>query len=391
MSTSTTPAYSLILVIFALAMGGFCIGTTEFVAMGLIQEIAQDLNISYANAGYFISAYALGVVVGAPVIAILAAQLPRKNLLISLMLFYGLANAATAFATSSEAILISRFIAGLPHGAFFGIAALVVAELAGMHRRTSAIAQMMMGLTVATVIGVPFATWLGQNFGWRAGFNFSASIAVLTLIAIIIFVPSIPNHASSSIKNELKGLKNTQMWLTLSIGAIGFGGMFSVYTYVSPILTHYTQASISNVPFALAIFGIGMVIGGLVAGYFADKNLNKTIVAVLLGSACAFILASFLMSNWYSALVALFFIGFTIIGLSGPLQARLMDVAGDAQGLAASLNHSAFNLSNALGAFVGGWVLKENMGWLAPVWAGILFSLAGLVLFFIALAAERKN
>lgn len=187
-----TKQYSLFLVIFSLAVGSFCIGTTEFVAMGLIQEIATDLHVSVPHAGYFISAYALGVMVGAPIIAILGAKVPRKTLLLSLMLFYGLANAATAFATSSDAMLISRFIAGFPHGAYFGVAALVAAELAGKHRRATAIAQVMMGLTIANVIGVPIATWLGQQFGWKAGFEFSATIAFITLIGVSLFVPNIP-------------------------------------------------------------------------------------------------------------------------------------------------------------------------------------------------------
>lgn len=338
-----TKQYSLFLVIFSLAVGSFCIGTTEFVAMGLIQEIATDLHVSVPHAGYFISAYALGVMVGAPIIAILGAKVPRKTLLLSLMLFYGLANAATAFATSSDAMLISRFIAGFPHGAYFGVAALVAAELAGKHRRATAIAQVMMGLTIANVIGVPIATWLGQQFGWKAGFEFSATIAFITLIGVSLFVPNIPLQKTASIKAELAGLKNINMWLTLAVGAIGFGGMFSVYSYVSPILTEYTHADISIVPIALAIWGTGMVIGGLVAG------------------------------------------------LGGALQTHLMDIAGDAQTLAASLNHSAFNLANALGAFLGGWVLSHNMGWLAPIWVGFVLSLGGLIILLIALAYAKYS
>ncbi len=336
--------YSLFLVIFSLAVGSFCIGTTEFVAMGLIQEIASDLNVSVPHAGYFISAYALGVMVGAPIIAILGAKVPRKTLLLSLMLFYGLANAATAFATTPETMLVSRFIAGFPHGAYFGVAALVAAELAGKQRRATAIAQVMMGLTIANVIGVPIATWLGQQFGWKAGFEFSAIIAFITLIGVSLFVPNIPLQKTASIRAEVAGLKNINMWLALAVGAVGFGGMF-------------------------------MVFGGLVAGWLADKDLFKTMIGILISSALAFVFASFMMSNLYSAILALFLIGFTVIGLGGALQTYLMDIAGDAQTLAASLNHSAFNLANALGAFLGGWVLSHNMGWLAPIWVGFVLSL----------------
>lgn len=216
-NTSVPPIrqYPLFLIILALATGGFCIGTTEFVAMGLIQEIAADLHISVPQAGHFISAYALGVVIGAPVIAILGARVPRKSLLLGLMLFYGVANALTALAKTPEMVLISRFIAGFPHGAYFGVAALVAAELAGPKKRASAVAQVMMGLTVATVLGVPLATWIGQQFGWRAGFEFSAAIAFITLISVAIFVPHIAVRTTASIKTELAGLKNINMWLTL--------------------------------------------------------------------------------------------------------------------------------------------------------------------------------
>lgn len=390
-SVPPTRQYPLFFIILALATGGFCIGTTEFVAMGLIQEIAADLNISVPQAGHFISAYALGVVIGAPVIAILGARVPRKSLLLGLMLFYGIANALTALAKTPEMVLISRFIAGFPHGAYFGVSALVAAELAGPNKRASAVAQMMMGLTVATVLGVPLATWIGQQFGWRSGFEFSAAIAFITLISVAIFVPHIAVRTTASIKTELAGLKNINMWLTLAVGAIGFGGMFSVYSYVSPILTEYTQVNIDIVPIALAIWGIGMVIGGLVAGWLADKNLNKTLVGVLISSALAFILASFLMSNIYTAIAGLFFIGITVMGLGGGLQMRLMDVAGDAQGVAASLNHSAFNMANALGAFLGGWVLSHQMGWIAPIWVGFVLSLGGLIILLIAFAVEKKT
>ncbi|EXF57359.1 MFS transporter [Acinetobacter radioresistens] len=384
-------SYSLFLAIFALALGGFCIGTTEFVAMGLIQEIAADLNISVPAAGYFISAYALGVTIGAPVIAILGARMPRKILLIGLMLFYGIANGLTALAHSTETVMLSRFIAGLPHGAYFGVGALVAAELAGPSRRASAVAQMMLGLTLATVVGVPLATWLGQQFGWRTGFEFSALIAFLTVAVVILYIPKIQVQATASIKTELAGLKNVQMWLTLGVGAIGFGGMFSVYSYVSPILTEYTGANIKVVPVALAIWGAGMVIGGLVAGWLADRYLNKTIVGILVSSALAFVLASFMLSDLYTAFLALFLIGLTVMGLGGTLQTRLMDVAGEAQAVAASLNHSAFNLANALGAFLGGWVLSHGMGWLAPVWVGFVLSLGGLIILLFAFAVEKKQ
>lgn len=379
------------IVITALAIGSFCIGTTEFLTMGLIQEIAQGLNVSIPSAGHFISAYALGVVVGAPIIAILGAKLPRKHLLLGLMLFYAIANASTMLAKNADMMLISRFISGFPHGAYFGIASLIAAELAGVEKRASAIAQIMLGLTLANVIGVPIATWVGQHFGWQMGYFLSASLAILSLFAILFFVPPIRVQENASMLAELSGLKNIQMWLTLGVGAIGFGGMFAVYSYVSPILTQYTQANIQVVPIALAIFGIGMVLGGLCAGWLADRHLNKTMILVLISSATAFVLANLMMTNLYTAMIALFLISFTITGLGGGLQIRLMDVAGNAQNLAASLNHSAFNFANALGAFLGGWVIQQQMGWLAPLWVGFLLSIAGLLILLFAFYYEKKH
>lgn len=389
--TKNNPTYSMFLVLLSLALGGFCIGTTEFAAMGLIQEIANNLEISVPTAGYLISAYALGVLVGAPMFAILGARIAKKQFLIALMLFYGVANLLTAFLSSYESILFSRFIAGLPHGAYFGIASLVAAELAGPKRRASAVARMMLGLTVANVVGVPIATWIGQHFGWQAGFKFSGTVAFITIVLIFFFVPHIQKKETASILQELQGLKNINMWLTLAVGAIGFGGIFTVYSYVSPILTNYTQIDIGLVPVVLAIWGVGMVCSNFVAGYFADINLSKTTIGILIASTASFILALFMMNNLYTAILALFLIGVSVMGLATTLQTRLMDVSGDAQSLAASLNHSALNFANALGAFLGGWVLKNNLGWLAPFWVGIILSIVGLVIFFIALKVEKTK
>lgn len=390
-NAQTIPPYSLRWVILSLAIGGFCIGTTEFVAMGLLQEIATSLDVSIPSAGHFITAYALGVSVGAPVLAILGAKLPRKYLLIGFMVFYGVANYLTAFADSANEMLISRFVAGLPHGAYFGIASLVAAELAGVHRRGSAIAFVMMGLTVANVVGVPFATWLGQTYGWRTSFEFSAFIALMTMISISLFVPNIRTNASASFRDELAGFKNINMWLTLAVSAIGFGGMFSVYSYISPILTHYTGVGIQSVPIALAIFGGGMVLGGITAGWLADRHLNRTIFGVLISSSFAFVVAALSMADFYTAILGLFVIGFTVTGLSNVLQTRLIDVSGEAQGLAASLNHSAFNVANALGAFLGGAVIAQQLGWLAPIWLGVGLSLMGLLIFKVALMVEKAS
>ncbi len=389
-STSSHSGYSLLWVIVALALGGFGIGTTEFVAMGLIQEIAQGVGVTVPVAGHMISAYALGVVVGAPVIAIMCARVPRKGLLLALMLFFTVGNAATAFAPDFNNLVISRFIAGLPHGAYFGVAALVAATLAGPARRAQAVAHVMLGLTIATVIGVPFATWLGQHLGWRSGFVFAAAIGALTILAITVTLPKIAIANDASIQTELAGLKNRQMWLTLGIAAIGFGGLFSVYTFVSPLLTHYTQVSIRYVPVALAVWGLGMVSGGLVGGWLADRGMKKALYTIVFSMIAAFSIAPLMMQNFYSALIALFLMGATGMALGPALQTRLMDVAGQAQTLAASLNHSAFNIANAQGAWLGSMVISAGYGWLAPIWVGVGLSIGGLVMLLISLKLDKQ-
>lgn len=385
------PSASLLLVIIALALGGFGIGTTEFVAMGLIQEIAAGVGVSVPQAGNAISAYALGVVVGAPLIAVLSAKMPRKGLLLLLMLFFSLGNFATAFATDFHTLVLSRFIAGLPHGAYFGVAALVAAALAGPERRAKAVSYMMLGLTIATVIGVPFATWLGQHWGWRSGFQFAALIGVLTIAAIWLALPKIAAPANASMRSELSGIRRPQMWLTLGIAAIGFGGMFSVYTYISPILTDYTGVNIRYVPIALSVWGFGMLCGGLIGGWLADRGMKKAMYRIIFAIIIAFSIAPFMVGNIYTAVLAFFLLGASAMALGPILQTRLMDVAGEAQTLAASLNHSAFNIANAQGAWLGGLVISAGLGWTAPIWAGVALGIGGLIILMWSMWLEERQ
>lgn len=390
-SSPIEPSASLLLVIIALALGGFGIGTTEFVAMGLIQEIAAGVGVSVPQAGHAISAYALGVVVGAPLIAVLSAKMPRKGLLLLLMLFFSVGNFATAFAADFHALVLSRFIAGLPHGAYFGVAALVAAALAGPERRAKAVSYVMLGLTIATVIGVPFATWLGQHWGWRSGFEFAALIGVLTIAAIWLALPKIAAQANASMRSELSGIKRPQMWLTLGIAAIGFGGMFSVYTYISPILTDYTGVNIRYVPIALSVWGFGMLCGGLIGGWLADCGMKKAMYRIIFAIIIAFSVAPFMVGNIYTAVLAFFLLGASAMALGPVLQTRLMDVAGEAQTLAASLNHSAFNIANAQGAWLGGLVISAGLGWTAPIWAGVALGFGGLIILMWSMWLEERQ
>jgi DHA1 family inner membrane transport protein len=379
------------LAILALALGGFGIGTNEFVAMGLLPEIAASLNISEPAAGHVISAYALGVVVGAPLIAALTARVPRKSILLSLMAVFTLGNLATVFAPTYESLIVARFVAGLPHGAFFGIAALVAARMLGPGKRAKAVAQVMTGLTVATVIGVPVASWLGQALGWRSAFGLVVVIALITLTAIALWLPNMAATHSSSPLSELGALRRPQVWLALAVGMVGFGGMFAVYTYIATTLTDVSGLSRALVPLALMMFGAGMVVGNIVGGRMADRSVIRSLYLTV--GALAVMLAVFVVAshNPVTALLLLFGIGAAGAAISPALQTRLMDVAADAQTLAAALNHSALNIANASGAWVGGLVIAAGFGYTAPAAAGAVLAVVGLVVLTVSVLLQRVS
>jgi MFS transporter, DHA1 family, inner membrane transport protein len=373
----------------SLALGGFAIGTTEFATMSLLPFFSRDLRIDAPTAGHVISAYALGVVIGAPLIAILSARLPRRTLLMALMAVFALGNGLSGLASNYHALLLFRFLSGLPHGAYFGIAMLVAASLVRSDQRTQAVGRVLLGLTVATTIGVPLANWIGQVIGWRWAFGIVAILAMTTVLLIALFAPRDLVDAGASPLRELGALRRKQVWLTLAIGAIGFGGLFSVYTYLASTLLEVTGVPGSRVPFALMIFGIGLTAGNLIVPRFADRALMATAGATLLWSAVALALYAFAAANFWTLLLDVFAIG---VGgaLATVLQTRLMDVAGDAQGLAASLNHSAFNTANALGPWLGGMAIAAGYGWTSTGWVGCGLALAGLAVWGVARATPSQ-
>jgi DHA1 family inner membrane transport protein len=377
-------------VLFALAVGAFAIGTTEFATMSLLPMFAQGLGIDAPTAGHVISAYALGVVVGAPVIAVLGARLPRRTLLTLLMAMFALANGLSALAPNYHWMLFFRFLSGLPHGAYFGVAALVATTLVPENKRTVAVGRVFLGLTFATIIGVPLANWLGQAIGWRWSFGLVAVLGVLTMTLVWLMAPADPAHPDSSPLRELGALRRTQVWLTLGIGAIGFGGMFAVYTYLANVLGEVTGVSVQSIPFVLSIFGVGLTVGNIVVPIFADRALIRTTGVVLVWNAIALALFPLMAGNVWTIAVDVFLIG---VGgaLATLLQTRLMDVAEDAQGLAAALNHSAFNTANALGPFLGGLAISAGYGWTAPGWVGALLAIGGLVFWFVSATLERSR
>ncbi|MFT0546686.1 MFS transporter [Allopusillimonas ginsengisoli] len=381
--------HSLGLVLFALAIGAFAIGTTEFATMSLLPYFAQDLGIDAPTAGHVISAYALGVVVGAPVLTVLAARLPRRTLLIWLMAMFALFNGLCAFAPTYGWMLVLRFLSGLPHGAYFGIASLVAVSLVPLNQRNKAVGRIFLGLTVATVIGVPFANWLGHTVGWRWGFGLVALVGVLTVILVAWLVPDTPVEKGASPWRELGALRHGQVWLTLAIGAIGFGGLFAVYTYLADILLAVTHVSPAAVPFVLAVFGLGMTVGNIIVPWFADRALMPTAAGLLLWSAVMLGLFVFAAENVWALSATIFLIGFGG-ALGTVLQTRLMDVAKHAQGLAAALNHSAFNFANALGPWLGGLAIAHGLGWTSPGWVGSLLALGGLLLLLLSVWLDRR-
>jgi MFS transporter, DHA1 family, inner membrane transport protein len=374
----------------ALAMGGFAIGITEFATMSLLPFFARDLHVSEPVAGHAISAYALGVVVGAPVIAVLSARVARRTLLIVLMGFFALMNGLSGLAPDYHSMLVLRFLAGLPHGAYFGVAMLVAASLVPLDKRTGAVGRVLLGLTVATTVGVPLANWVGQALGWRWAFAIVAGLALLTAVLVAIFAPRDVVNSQASPLRELSALARKHVWLTLAIGAVGFGGLFSVYTYLASTMLAVTHVSPALVPVALCVFGAGLTAGNIIVPSFADRALMATAGGLLLWSAVTLALYPLAAGNFWTLLIDVL-----LIGLGGALatvlQTRLMDVAGEAQSLAAALNHSAFNIANALGPWLGGMAVAAGYGWTSTGLVGAGLALSGFAVWAVAAALGARE
>lgn len=370
----------LFIAMASLALGGFGIGTTEFAIMGLLQEGATDLGVGNADMGLMIAAYALGVVVGAPLLTALGARVAHKTMVSWLMVFFTLANFSSFLAPTYDSMLVTRFLSGLPHGAYFGLAAILAGNLVPATMRGRAIAWVMMGLSVANVLGVPAVTWLGQQLGWRWMFASVALIGVLTLICIRLWVPYNPIHEGASIRGELTALRNGRVWLAMATGIVGFGGFFAVYSFISPTMTDITGLEKGAVPLVLGLYGIGMVLGNLLGGRLADWSVHGSIYIAM--SAMVVFMSAFGVLSPYPApaLILVFILGGTGSILVPSLQALLMDSAPKAQSLAASLNHSALNVANALGAALGAAVIKLGFGYQAPAFLGAGLALLGLCL-----------
>lgn len=380
------------LVILAMALGAFAIGTTEFASMGLLPQIARDLEVSTPQAGMLITLYALGVVIGAPLVTIAAVNMPRAKLLVLLIALIGLGNLLSAMAPTFSALAPARFVAGLPHGAFFGVASLVAARLSPPGRRARSVSLVMLGLTIATMLGVPASTAFGQVVGWRSAYVIVVVVAALSTIAIWRLVPE-PEGAgvTGSIRGELRALRRAQVWFALGIGSIGFGGMFAVYSYIGEIVPGVMGLGERAVPVALFVFGVGMTIGNVLAGRAADRSLYGTIFAGLIGMTVSLTVFALVAENAIAGMILLLALAITSQLMGPSLQLFLLDASPDAPSLAAALHHSALNIGNSLGAALGAAVLAAGWGLLAPAWTGVGLAIAGLGIAGWSFAVHRRQ
>ena len=377
--------------LFALAVGGFAIGTTEFASMGVLPEVANDLGVSIPTAGHSITAYALGVVVGAPLFAIMGARLPRKGLLIWLMAGIGVGNLLSVLAPTFGLLVVSRFASGLPHGAYFGMAAVVASALVPPARRARAVASTLVGLTVANIVGVPLATMLGQQLGWRTTYATVVGVALLTLVAVELLVPRVAAVEGASPRREVSALQRPVVWLTLLVGTIGFGGFFAVYSYIAPTLTELGGLSPARVPFVLALLGVGMTVGTVLGGRMADWSVLRTLVLGPVLTVATLLAFTVTAHGQVTATVTVFVLTIVMAVWLPALTTRLLDVSGDGKALAATLNHSALNMANALGAWLGGLVIAAGFGFTAPAVVGACLAVAGLVVLAASVVVERRS
>lgn len=387
-STTKTPW-----ALYALTIGAFGIGTTEFVIMGLLTQVAESLNVSIANAGLLISGYAFGVFVGAPLLTIATASLPRKRALLALMAIFTIGNILCAIAPNYATLMAARIVTSLAHGTFFGIGSVVATSLVSEDRKASAISIMFTGLTVATLLGVPAGAWLGLQMGWRATFWAVAVIGVIAFAVLFVFVPNSNEDASRiDVRAELKVLKNKQVLLALLATVFGFAGVFAVFTFIQPILMQVTGFSEKAVSSILLVFGAGMIVGNIIGGKLADRDLRRSLITTLVGLLVVLGVMGLILSSKVLAVAFVFLLGIGAFATVSPLQMRVLEQArGEGQNLASSLNIAAFNLGNALGAAVGGWTITSQVGLQGLPWMAGALTLIGIGVVAVSIRLERHE
>ncbi|MET9253664.1 MFS transporter [Streptomyces sp. NPDC003717] len=379
------------LALLALAIGAFGIGTTEFVIMGLLPEVASDFDVSIPTAGYLVSGYALGVMLGAPLMTLLGTKVSRKRMLMLLMGLFIAGNLLSALAPAFSVMLIGRVVASLAHGAFFGIGSVVAADLVAPHKKAGAISMMFTGLTVANVVGVPAGTLIGQSAGWRVTFCAVAALGVLGLAGVAKLVPDLPRPEGVRLRHEIAAFKNVQVLLAMAMTVLGFGGVFAAITYIAPMMTHVAGFADGSVTWLLVLFGLGMSAGNLVGGRFADRALMPLLYVALAALAAVLALFTLAAHDQIASAVTVFFIGAFGFATVPPLQKRVLDQAHGAPTLASAVNIGAFNLGNALSAWLGGIVIAAGFGYTAPNWVGAMLAVAALVLALVSAGLERRD
>ncbi|MFF3287060.1 MFS transporter [Streptomyces sp. NPDC003023] len=379
------------LALLALAVGAFGIGTTEFVIMGLLPEVAADFGVSIPTSGLLVTGYALGVVIGAPLMTALGTKVSRKRMLMLLMGLFVIGNVVSAMAPTFGMMLTGRIVASLAHGAFFGIGSVVAADLVAPDKKAGAIAMMFTGLTVANVVGVPGGTLIGQSVGWRTTFVIVAALGVIGLAGIARLVPDLPRPQGVRLRDEVAAFKNAQVLLAMAMTVLGFGGVFAAITYIAPMMTEVAGFADTSVTWLLVLFGAGMVGGNLLGGKYADKHLMPLLYTTLAGLALVLGLFSVTAHHKVLAAVSIVLIGALGFATVPPLQKRVLDQAHGAPTLASAVNIGAFNLGNALAAWLGGMVIAAGMGLTAPNWVGALLAATALVLAVLSAALERRE
>lgn len=385
--------------LLTLALGGFAIGVTEFASMGVLPNIAEDLLTGFAEnpaqgisqAGAVITFYALGVVLGAPVITALAARVSQSTLVFWLLGAFIVGSIASAVAPTFDTLVIARLVAGLPHATFFGAAALLAGRLMGPGNQGKGIAISMSGLPIANIVGVPAATWIGQAFGWRWAYALVALLFALTLVLAFRYLPRVVGDPSLSPLRSMAGFKNVRVWIMIGLAAIGFGGFFAVYSYIAEVVTRITGLPPGAIPWVLAVVGVGMTIGTFYGGWVADRNTRRAILVAFIALIVSLGLYVTVASTPAGLFISMFIVGFWFSALTPAVQTRFIRMAREAELMGSAITHAAFNVGNALGAWIGGLVIAAGFGYLAPGWAGIVLAVAGLTLAIISFAISRRD